>query len=212
MEQTQDGGSLSIGELSGGNGQNQERKTIPEGTYKASYTGMKVFFEDTPKWGKKKAVRLMFKITEGPKDVIGRVSSFKGLLSEIRETGAWVIGSKSQLADVVKAITHGGMNIDDRHKNTPVYIEITHSKSKNPDPETGLHKIWDFVTHVSKIASDVNPADVAPAPSAAPAAQAPAATAPAQAPKPAPAPAPVKAPETNAGLLDGLTELGDFKL
>lgn len=213
MEQIE-GGSLSITEFAkGGNGNGKDRKPIPEGTYPAVYTGMKVFFEDTANYGRKKCVRLNFKITGGLKEVVGRFTSFKGMLSENKETGAWVIGSKSKLAKVVTAITNGAGTIDDTYKNKPVFVVITHSKSAKPDPETKEHKIWDFVTDAvaAPVVSveNIAPAASTPAPSVTPAVAA--VFAPKSNEK---AKAPV-APPANPDILGSLTEIGnleDFKL
>jgi len=217
MEQVSAGESLSVEDLQGSGGEKKKYDLIPEGVFEAEYTGMKTFM-DSWKDKPKKCVRLMFKITKGPQGALGRTSSFKGSLFENREKGTWFIGSKSELAKVVKAITGGNAQITDAHKGSKVQIEITHQTSKTKlDPETGKLKVWDIVTSVFPLTSyDEAPAPAtaaakpAPAPSPAPAPTQAAAAATATAPAaPAPAPAPVGAA---SGILTDLDKLGDFKL
>jgi len=199
--------SLTVTELKGGFGGGQKFPVLDAGTYEAVYEKLSVFMDNT-QWGEKKAARLYFKITRGKyKD---QVTSFKGTFFEDKETNGWVIGSKSKLADAIKAVTGGG-NISPANAGTKVFVKVDQKVSKktgNPysfveavfpapsDDETLAEATQSVQTPVARPVQAVRPVTGGQV----------------QAPKPVAKPAiPAPVADSGDGLLADLTELSDFK-
>jgi hypothetical protein len=209
--EVQDGGSLSITELGKDNG-GEPRKTVAAGTYEAEYRGMKIQMEDMTKWGYgiKKMVRLLFKITKGPfKDSI---TSCKKSMFKTND-GNWVVGSKSELAEVIRTITNGTGELNDSFKGKKYLIKVINKKGKKADPETGAFKVYDSIETVINMAvSGDEEAPVVTQP-AAPVARVatPVVAAPVAAATPAGGAGPKAVASPSDGLLNDLTELSDFE-
>ena len=169
---------------------------------------MRIFMDNT-QWGEKKAARLYFKITRGKyKD---QTTSFKGTFLQDRETQAWVVGSESKLADVIRAIT-GGKTLSNDHTGTRVFVVIKQKVSKKTkEPYSFVESCIsrpedDGGTTLDQAAEDVQRPAAAqpkrPAPT-------PVTTVPQ---KPTPKPViPASVEDAGEGLLADLTELSDFK-
>ena len=196
--------SLSISEMKGGAG-NSEYPTMDDGTYEAQYEGLRVLM-DTTQWGPKKIARLYFTVTRGK--YRGGKASYRGSFIQDRETQAWVVGSKSKLADAMRAITGGQKTLDETHKGRKVFIIVKKTVSK----KTG--KDVSFVESVVPGPDDTEPMEQAAAPLAAAPAQAVIRT---QAPATVKTAAPAKpvippaAQPASENLIDELTEFSDFK-
>ena len=196
--------SLTVTELKGGFGNGQKAPVLDAGTYEAEYQKLSVF-EDNTQWGVKKAARLYFKITRGKyKD---QMTSFKGTFFQDQETQNWVIGSKSKLAEAIKAVTGGG-NIGPANVGTKVWVKVDQKVSK----KTGLpYSFVELVIPVPEADGDtvVEAAAAIQTKPAAPVAR-PANVAQTMPKVVKPAiPAPVA--DSGDGLLADLTELSDFK-
>ena len=117
------------------------RKTVAAGTYRAVYTGFRAFMDDTP-WGKKRAVRLNFRIWEG--DYKGTWVSFKGLRLKTNE-GKGVIGGKSKLADKVRKLTKGELKLTKDQEGVKAMVQVENRESKKVDEETGKKRVYDYI-------------------------------------------------------------------
>jgi hypothetical protein len=188
--------SLTVTELKGGGGGGGV--VLDSGTYEAEYMRMKLFMDNTP-WGEKKCVRLYFKITRGKyKD---QATSYKGTLFLDNETQQWIVGSKSKLADAIRAVT-GGKTISPENAGTKVFVVVKKKTSKQnreysfvdsiiPRPEEDGETLAESTEAVQRTAPTV----ARPAPA-----------------RPATKPAiPAPADDSGDGLLADLTELSDFK-
>lgn len=202
MERTQQSEeTLTVTELSGGG--DGEYIAWDDGTYEAEYGGLKVFMDNTP-WGEKKAARLYFICTRGKYK--GQKTTFKGLFFQDKETGAWVVGSKSKLADVIRAIS-GGKTLSEDSKGLKVFVVIKSRVSKKngktySNVESVIPRPADDDEGVAKSAEETA------RPAARPAVRA---AVPVQAVRQAVKPSIPVAPAASGGLLDDLTELSDFQ-
>lgn len=189
MEEIGGEGSLSISEI-------KERPPVPPGSYDATYEGLKVFTNNGFK-GVQKIVSLRFIVTTGPEK--GRTVFFKGQMYP-NDSGNWIVGSKSRLAEAIRSIT-GKDTIDATHKKTPVIVTVKHNKAKKPSAD-GTFRTY---VEVDTIVARPNSERVAPQTQAQEARR-----------EAIPAAAPAKtgsAPAAkNGDLLDSLTDLGDFNL
>jgi len=202
--------SLTVTELKGGGAGGQNAPVLDDGTYEAEYQRMKLFMDNTP-WGEKKAARLYFKVTRGKYKE--QVTSYKGTFFQDKETQAWVVGSKSKLADAIRAVT-GGKTLSQDHVGTKVFVVVRKKVSKTTgNPYSFVESIIPRPADDS-IESIEQPAAAAQRPVTAHVAQ----PAPVQRPvvvtqKPVVArpvvPPPVE--DASEGLLADLTELSDFK-
>lgn len=186
--ETQAETELTVGSL----GDKPKRAAIPAGSYEAVYQGLKVFIDDSP-WGKKKVVKLAFKLQGGPND--GVTVYYKGSMFKL-DSGDYVIGDKSELAQRIMAITGGNKTLGENHKGTRVIVGVKNQTSKKNG------NVYDFVDTVLQMPGGA--AAAAPRPAAQPAAATTAAAKPAAAPAPAPKAA-------NDNLLDDLADLSDFE-
>jgi hypothetical protein len=219
--------SLTVTEFkAGAPGGGQVYPVLDDGTYEAEYQKMKVFMDNT-QWGLKKCSRLYFAITRGRYK--GQTTTFKGQFFEDRVTKDWIVGSKSKLADAIRAIS-GGKSLTPENIGAKVFVVVKKGTSKKDGHE------YSFVENIIPRPVDdgegtiAQEAEAAHASTQAAAAVQPAAPAPAnkdfagrpmpaqapQAAKPAPAPAarpviPAPTEDTSDGLLADLTELSDFK-
>ena len=172
----------------------KEYPVIEDGTYPAVYKGYKPFKEDG-QWGHKEGVRLQFQIGgNGP--FKGQYVSFKGNFFQDNQSGKWIIGSKSKLAEAIRVIT-SGETLNKGHEGTQVYVIVTVNTTK-----TGKNagKRYSNVSMVLALPKDYS----APAPAAQPApAQQPAAVG-------APTTQQTSTPAKNKDLLDDLSDLSDI--
>lgn len=212
MERTQmSEDSITVTELKGGFGGGGQAAVLDDGTYEAEYQRMKVFMDNT-QWGEKKCARLYFKVTRGKyKD---QQTSFKGTFFQDSETQAWVVGSKSKLADAIRAIA-GGKTLSAEHVGTKVFVVVKKKDSKktgNPYSfvESIIPRPADDTDGVAEEAAQVAAPAIKAAPVARPIARPVAAPAPAARPVAKPV-VPVQADDAGEGLLADLTELSDFK-
>lgn len=198
--------SITVTEFGGKGGGGPKGPVLDDGTYEAEYQRMKIFMDNT-QWGEKKCARLYFRVTRGKyKD---QQTSFKGTFFQDNETKAWVVGSKSKLADAIRAVT-GGKTLSAEHVGTKVFVVVKKKVSKTNNPYSFVESIIPRPAEEGEETLS-QAAEATAKPAAAPAV----ATAPRPvqaAPKPAARPA-VPAPTTDASesLLADLTELSDFK-
>lgn len=183
----------------------REFPVVDDGTWEAEYKGFKPFQEDG-QWGHKEGVRLQFQITKGPFNK--QYVSFKGNFFQDNQSGKWVIGRKSKLAEAIRVITGGVDTIGKAHEGTRVFVTVAKKVGKTSG------KPYCMVTSVIPMPKDYAAAQ-APAPQQAPAAQpapAPQQTAPVPQPQAAApvAAQPAPTPQKNSELLDELSDLSDF--
>jgi hypothetical protein len=114
--------SLEVKDIKGG-----DYPDMDDGTYEAKYTGLRVFMDKSP-WGEKKAARLYFQVTRGKYK--GSKASFKGFFIQDPETDAWVVGSKSKLAEAIRNVTGGSKTLDRSHEGVAVFINIKNKPTK----------------------------------------------------------------------------------
>ena len=182
-----------------------------DGTYEASYNGLSVFMEDTP-WGNKKRARLYFIFTRGKYK--GLKTSFRGDFLEDKESGGWLVGSKSKLAAAIRAVTGGDKTIDEGHKGRRVFVKIVKKTKKDG---TGQYSLVEEVIAAPDDEEGVSDAAQSMAqPAQAPRQQVAQAVRTVQPATPLVTPAakpkvPPAAVESSGGLLDDLTELSDFQ-
>lgn len=105
----------------------QSRPAVPDGLYRAIFTGYTTFMEKTP-WGEKKAVRMFFTLISGPAK--NTKLSFKAYMLLDQATNQWIIGPRSKIAAAIKAINPYGNSINASNINTPVYVRVTNRESK----------------------------------------------------------------------------------
>ena len=111
---------------------------VDDGTYRTMYKGFRPYHDTTgsfvAQYGEQKGYRLMFEITTGP--FKGKMVSYKGKMYRNDDTGQWVIGKKSKLADAIRAITGGSETINASHMGSQVFVVVKNSiggpTSKNP--------------------------------------------------------------------------------
>lgn len=203
--------SLSISEKTGAN---QDYIPYEDGTYEAKYTGFKLF-EDKSQWGTKKAARLYFEFTRGKYKA--KKITCKGTFVLDKETGNWFIGSKTKLADYIKAVTGGG-ELNEKAVGRKVFLTVVNVPIKNGPKKgemfSGVTSIIPFPTDGDDVA-DVTAADVAAvaAPSApsAPLSQVPRNVELARKLEAAGLTKPAAETPKNENLMDDLTEFSDFK-
>lgn len=160
--------------------------TVTDGTYEAAYNGFKPFAEDT-QWGPKQGARIQFKITKGK--FINQTVSFKGNFFQDQQTGRWVVGMKSKLAEVIRIITGGTDALNKGHIGSRVLINVkTNVSKKNGNTYSNVDAVLPLPQDDAPVAASVT--------QAAPAVQH---TTPAAQPKP------------QSDLLNDLTDLSDFK-
>ena len=177
----------------------REWPVVEDGTWEAEYTGFRPFKEDG-QWGHKEGVRLLFKVTKGP--FATNEVTFKGNFFQDNQSGKWIIGSKSKLAEAIRNVT-GGQSLNKGHVGTKVFVTVVVNTSKSNG------KRYSNVTAIIPIPKDYAPSSQ-PAQQQAPAQAAPA-NPPAQAAKPASqAPAQQTAPSKNDNLMDDLSDLSDL--
>ena len=180
---------------------------IDDGMYQAMYKGYRPFHEPVTPWGERKGVRLMFEIISGP--FKRKMISFKGNMFRNDDTGQWVIGKKSQLANAIRTITGGAETINAGHIGSQVFIAVENKicgpRSKRPgEKSANVKNILPLPVEMRiKIDTTPTPANTTPVPAfsaPAPVAQKPATQVPVAA----------GAPVSNPNLLNDLTDLSDF--
>lgn len=195
METTNTTGDLSIDKA-------REYPVVEDGTWEAEYKGFRPFKEDG-QWGHKEGVRLNFKVTKGPH--INQFVSFKGNFFQDNQSGKWIIGRKSMLAEAIRAITGGSESLTKGHEGTRVFVQV-HVNTTKTGPNAG--KRYSNVKTVIPMPKDYSAP--APTPQAQPVAAAPKPATPPQQPATQTVTR-TEAPAKNADLLDSLSEMSDFK-
>jgi hypothetical protein len=156
----------------------------------AMYNGFKPFAEES-QWGPKQGVRMQFKITKGK--FLNQNVSYKGNFFQDQQTGKWVVGMKSKLAEVIRVITGGTETINKGHVGTKVLIVVKCNTSKK---NGSVYANVESVLPMPKF-------DDAPAPVQQPAPTMRTTTEPV-------APQSTQPAAKNSTLLDDLTDLSDF--
>lgn len=105
----------------------QSRPSVPDGLYRAIFTGYTTFLDKTP-WGEKKAVKMFFTLISGPAK--NAKLSFKAFMILDQSTNKWIIGPRSKIAAAIKAINPYGNSINASNINTPVYVRVMNKESK----------------------------------------------------------------------------------
>jgi hypothetical protein len=178
------------------------RVCVEDGVYEAELTTFRVSKEDSP-WGEKQYARLIFKIVKGKYENVP--VTFKLAFFQDRDTGNYVIGSKSGLGEAIRVLTNGKGTLTKDLYGTRVFASVKTALSK----KTG--EKYCMVEKIMQMPSDyVQNTAATAAPQATVQAAPPAAPAPAGVNGPA-APAPAPAAQ-KSGLLDDLTDMGDYEL
>lgn len=169
--------------------------TPADGVYPAVYSGFKPYAEDGM-YGHKEGARLQFKITGG-KFANANVS-FKGNFMQDQQTGRYVVGMRSKLAEAIRVITGGTESLNKGHIGTKVLIKVkTNVSKKNGNTYANVELVMPMPAYEDT--------------SAAPATQQVAQTVPGQAQVQATQPAAVAHQASNDNLLNDLTDLTDLK-